>query len=497
MTALTAAIGYTDTEQGRTYQAWLIPEDGLTDGDDRLYVGPIGWRAERIPLTFSDSESFPHEEAVHVGNIDNLRREMREGESWLVGEVDWDTDETAIEAKRLVDEDRIRGISVHPTEGDGWMICGVPENPTAESIEALAQEFDMETCERPILAFTNVVVGAATLLMLPAFEDAEVVTASRVLEVAEGIAESESVTTTDALEYLKAALVDKPGSDGKPWTAMVFNDTLDSDGAAWSQDNSLTIVNPRKLPVTTVIAAADLKRPPAEWFEKPELDGPTYVTVTDEGRVYGTLAPPDVCHRGFTDYCQLPPDDAAAFGEFHDNASVLLDNGVLLKVGCLTVDVGHADVRASSERAKRHYDDSGTVVAFVRAGQDENGIWVAGALAPWATEDMTEKLKRLRLSGDWRPTRDGRHFLIAAQVVPVPGFPIRAKVAGGMLAEYTTLSPAPPDAIAASVHEMGTETLIAAAWGKLDAKLEAILDWIREQEKREAYARSMAVLDPE
>jgi hypothetical protein len=117
-------------------------------------------------------------------------------------------------------------------------------------------------------------------------------------------------------------------------------------------------------------------------------------------------------------------------------------------------------------------------------------------LAPWATEETTEKLKRMRLSGDWRPTRDGRHFLIAAQVVPVPGFPIRAKVAGGMLTEYTTLSPAPPDAIAASLETVGTEALIAAALGKLDARLDFIVDWIREQERREAYARSMAVLDP-
>jgi hypothetical protein len=476
VTALTAAIGFTDTEQGRTYKAWLIPEDGLTDGDDRLYVGPIGWRAERIPLTFSDVEGEPHEEARHVGNLDNLRREMREGESWLVGDVDWDDDELALEAKRLVDEDRLRGISVHPTEGDGWMICGVPDNPTAESIEALAQEFDMETCERPIMAFTNVVVGAATLLLLPAFEDAEVVVAADTMTVTQPAIDFvvSSNTVTDTKGY-GVTFTDKIDSDGKPWIITMPREDAESIG---------------------VLAAADLVHPRADWFEEPDLDGPTYVTVTDEGRVFGTLAPPDVCHRGFADACVLPPMDAAAFEEFHDNASVVLDNGKLLRVGCLTVDVGHADVRASSERAKRHYDDSGTVVAFVRAGQNKHGIWVAGALAPWATEETTEKLKRMRLSGDWRPTRDGRHFLIAAQVVPVPGFPIRAKVAGGMLTEYTTLSPAPPDAIAASLETVGTEALIAAALGKLDARLDFIVDWIREQERREAYARSMAVLDP-
>lgn len=475
MTALTAAIGFTDTEQGRIYTAWLIPEDGLTDGDDRLYVGPIGWRAERIPLTFSDVEGEPHEEARHVGNIDNLRREMRDGESWLVGDVDWDTDELATEAKRLVDEDRLRGISVHPTEGDGWMICGVPDNPTADSIEALAQEFDMETCEMPIMAFTNVVVGAATLLLLPAFEDAEVVVAADT--VTKGIYNGEDVTesvtiTQPVIDFNNLVFDNKIVSDGKPWVITIPREDADAIG---------------------VLAALDLKKPPADWFIDPGLTEPTPLTIDEEGRVFGHLALWDTCHRGFADTCVTPPRDATEYQEFHDNARLMTDDGALVQVGCLTFDVSHADVRASADTAKRHYDHSGTVAAFVRAGQDNIGVWLAGAVKPGLSDDQIEMMRRLSLSGDWRP-KGGSYFLIAAQAVPVPGFPIRARVASGIQISLTTVGPNQPDAIAAAVHEMGTEALIAAAIGKLDARLDFIVEWIREQERREAYARAMTDL---
>jgi hypothetical protein len=111
------------------------------------------------------------------------------------------------------------------------------------------------------------------------------------------------------------------------------------------------------------------------------------------------------------------------------------------------------------------------------------------------TEDQIEMMRRLSLSGDWRP-RNGSYFLIAAQAVPVPGFPIRARVASGMQVSLTTVGPTQPEAIAASLEAVGTEALIAAAIGKLDAKLDAVLEYIREQERQAAYTEAIAVLAP-
>jgi hypothetical protein len=45
----------------------------------------------------------------------------------------------------------------------------------------------------------------------------------------------------------------------------------------------------------------------AAWFRNPHLDGPTPLTVTDDGRVYGHLALWGTCHTGFDGVCIEPP----------------------------------------------------------------------------------------------------------------------------------------------------------------------------------------------
>lgn len=359
------------------YLALLAPENRLTDGDERLLVGPVTARGDRLPLHYSDQESDAHDEARLVGALHSFDRQERDGLTWFVAEIEWDDDELALEAKRLVDEDFIRGISVHLTDGDAVMICDVPDDVTAETVRKAAEDFDWDTCEAPIMAFIDPVVGGATLVTMPAFAEAQVVAAA-----------------VEAIEQL-------------------------------------------------TIQAAIVESPPAEWFEPPALDGPTPLTVTADGQVYGHLALWDTCHRGFDGVCITPPRDSTNYEEFHANARVLLADGKLLGVGCLTMDLPHAGIRVPEEAALRHYDHSGTVAAYVRAGDDAYGVWVAGQIAPGLPPDRTETLRRLSLSGDWRP-RGGRYHLIAAQAVPVPGFAIRARVASAVTVALTTVGPNQP-----------------------------------------------------
>ena len=152
MDALTSAVTFIDSDTGRQYTVRLVKEDALTDdASGRYVVGPVDWRDGRPAFTFSDVEGDPHGEARHVGNLFNLRREVIDGESWIVSDLDWDTDDLAMEAKRLVDEDRITGVSIHPAEGDAYLLCGAPpEGSTAEQIALLADAFDPELCTRPV-----------------------------------------------------------------------------------------------------------------------------------------------------------------------------------------------------------------------------------------------------------------------------------------------------------------------------------------------------------
>lgn len=198
-------------------------------------------------------------------------------------------------------------------------------------------------------------------------------------------------------------------------------------------------------PVAAAAASeVDLYRPPRDWFDNPQLDEPTFLTVTDEGRVYGHLFTPDSCHLGFPFTCETPPQGDVDYDEFNGHARVVTADGANIPAGVLTFNTGHAGLDQSPDETIQHYDTSGTVAAYVRVGEDEHGAWLAGAVAPGLTREDRETITRLSVSGDWRP-RNGRYMLAAALVVPVPGYGIRAKVASGKVVGMLTGSPAKPE----------------------------------------------------
>src|SRR5690606_39207537 len=52
-------------------------------------------------------------------------------------------------------------------------------------------------------------------------------------------------------------------------------------------------------------------------FTRPELDGPTPVTVDWEtGRIFGHIATWGTCHAGFSDVCITPPKNPRGDGEY-------------------------------------------------------------------------------------------------------------------------------------------------------------------------------------
>jgi hypothetical protein len=67
-------------------------------------------------------------------------------------------------------------------------------------------------------------------------------------------------------------------------------------------------------------------------------------------------------------------------------------------------------------------------VADVIAGEDQFGIWVAGALRPDITPAQIRAFRASSPSGDWRPI-NGRLELVAVCAVNVPGFPIARAIA--------------------------------------------------------------------
>lgn len=175
-------------------------------------------------------------------------------------------------------------------------------------------------------------------------------------------------------------------------------------------------------PALSLVAAVDLYKPPAEWFEDPHLSGPSPIVVTEEGRIFGHLATWGTCHIGISGVCTEAPQSVSDYAYFR-TGYVLADNGEMIPTGNLTMDTGHADINARARVAMAHYDDTGTVTANVAAGEDEYGIWVAGAIPPGLPPEKVFAMRASVLSGDWRDI-GGNLELVAALHVNVQGFPI-------------------------------------------------------------------------
>lgn len=182
-------------------------------------------------------------------------------------------------------------------------------------------------------------------------------------------------------------------------------------------------------PFALVASVVAPEVPPAAWFADPQLTELTPLTITDDGRVFGHAADWEQIHVGIPG--QKPPRSRTGYANFMVGAT-LTDEGVYA-TGNLTVGGGHADERLGYAAAAEHYDDAGTAVATVTAGEDQFGIWVAGAIIPEATPGQIRALRRSPLSGDWRYI-GGNLEAIAFHAVNTPGFPVvraRSLVADG------------------------------------------------------------------
>lgn len=213
----------------------------------------------------------------------------------------------------------------------------------------------------------------------------------------------------------------------------------------------------RSLPALAASAADQVWRPPAAWFADPKLSVPTGITIDDQGRVYGHAAQWGSCHIGQEDVCVQPPreDDHP----YYRTGEVVCDDGTRAAVGQITVGTGHAPLHLGAAPAAEHYDNTGAAVADVAVGNDQHGIWVAGALRPGVDPLRVYELQASgQVSGDWRRI-GGQLRLVGLLAVNVPGFPVpkmRARVAGGQQMQALVAAGRP-----------------TVAWGRTQADVEA------------------------
>jgi hypothetical protein len=123
---------------------------------------------------------------------------------------------------------------------------------------------------------------------------------------------------------------------------------------------------------------------------------------------------------------RLGPD---GYRTFTSQGSTMTEEGEEVPTGVLSFGGGHDnDMSHGVVPALAHYDSTSTAYADVTVGEDDFGVWFAGAMRPHLTRQQIEEFGRHPISGDWRANPgDTNVRLVAALSVNTPGFPIRGR----------------------------------------------------------------------
>lgn len=275
------------------------------------------------------------------------------------------------------------------------------------------------------LPFTEVIEGTLTIVPKAVFA------AAAAVEGARGgvkIPDADKAGIRRKLGSLYNKIPPVEGEDGHPTPPW---ETDQGDAAVDVEEFGRELGERPEMYEDSLVASWIPIDPPAEWFEDPKLDSLTPLTITDDGRVFGHLCGKETCHIGFGS-CKTSPRNCDYDSYFH-LGSVKTAEGDIVNVGHMTFGGGHAPLDNSAQTAAAYYDSTSRVSADIRAGEDQFGTWVAGALRPNLSDEDIREVRSAPLSGDWRPIK-GKLQLIAAHAVNVPGFPIprvKAMVASG------------------------------------------------------------------
>lgn len=383
----------------------VLVVEGVRTGDGRQFASgsltwpavgetasleiPLGWMYERAHGGMSTDK------VALVGRIDSITRQGNELHG--TGLIDLDS-HWGREAARLMgtreDPGFLAGVSIDADD---------PEDPHGLNVEyvfpdSCALEDEPVDDDYPGESEDDMAVDMAC--MMP---EVEIYHSGRI----------RAATLVDIPAYVEARLyLDQPVPEGTP---------VEAESLA--------------MPVTASSYVMEIPDPPpAAWFDEPR-DEPEIgaITITDDGRMFGYLAPKHVAHRGIRDKRVTVPMGNVDYGIWMNRVTIADDGRggfTRLATGPITMDCGHAvaSPRVVGAARREHYDNSCSVVATVRVGENNRGVWIAGAVLPDVTADQIRRMMACQLSGDWGPHRErpGKRELAGALLVPVPGFPKRS-----------------------------------------------------------------------
>jgi 2'-5' RNA ligase len=401
---------------GTRWRGLLAPINVSTGDKRRIADGALTWRELPLGLKWQRSDQQGHDDSVIIGSADTLNigtvadaisndwiSADAVGETmspdtmglWGGGEMFDDIDPATlprlaqdVAEATLLTSKKVIGPSIDPAEVTAVLVRVGEDTPlTGEELDQIWMD-SMDAGQDPPIEelYTTAQVASATLVVIPAFEEARPFE----LVAAAAVAPAEPAA---------------PPVDGQPAPAPV-----PAQAAART--------SPSLVATLTRVAPAI----PADVFAGPEPGAPYQPMRTEdrgEGflRVFGHVAAAGTCHLEFRDTCYTAPLSTADYVPFN-RYPVELDNGELIGVGRITTGFGavgtgctccpgkydHACGLMTLSQTINHYDRL-TELAYVRAVDTDGGPWVAGYVLPGLDRAAMKVLTggpRVRVSGDWR-----------------------------------------------------------------------------------------------
>lgn len=432
-------------EMGPAFTIPIGVIEGQPTGDGReIALEALTWRVPPMPLmglktaTHDPTGMDMNAPAVLAGRIDELERKPGEGSTQII----------SAKGFYLPNEDGMCFAGITDAMGR----CGVSADIAVEDSIIKVEEVDdigypMDIAE----TLTEGMIMGFTQCPFPAFAGAYIV-------LGDGTDAPEAKAIPQAVEGADEVASEAPAAVVAGGQLLHLMARSECEACDTGQIEVLT-------------AAGGPERPPSAWFSDPGFapgdgrlveilgregrreEGGKFacpLTVTADGQVFGHIAPWNVCHTGKPGQCVVAPHSAVDYAHFKRGQHVLTAEGHKIRTGTLTADTGHAGLRLTPSSAMAHYDNTALQAADVNVGEDDYGVWVAGALRPGVTEAQIRNLTAGSLSGDWRDI-GGQLELVAALAVPMPGFPLavvnhalgerRAVTAAGAYAMYRLKNP--------------------------------------------------------
>lgn len=405
----------------------LLAPIGIPTGDGRRFAeGGVTHRELPLGLKWQRTDEPGHDASVLIGSVDT---------------VNFGTVTAAVKAGWITQD----AASASGLSGDtlgAWGAGELFDDVDSAQMPRLAED----VAEAMLLTSRGVIgpsvdAGAAEAIMAEPGSD-EPISEERWEELYDEAWENGTEIAVEVLfttyEIAAATLVTVPAF--AQCLPFVLDAPADDDAEGAEDDDAETEASTQR--AVALVASAGVYGD-LSLFTDPELSGVTAITISDPDdrgmrRVFGHVAAFGVCHVGIREACTTAPTTHRQYADFHRYSSTAGGHSLPIATGRLTVAHGqltgacsccpgiddHACNRLSMGATIAHYDRA-RPVAYVRAGEDHFGIWVAGVLAPEADEADVAALSRQKVSGDWREVAGGLELVeVLTLNREQPGFPL-------------------------------------------------------------------------